>query len=149
MGGGRDRVKFYGGAPGGRFDGGKGTDKFYYYRSYEHLPRRAAILFDMASGLLRDAWAGGATTRRAVHFENTYVFNLGVGSGSVRIKGTSGSNRLRVRGPTATLHGRGGDDRLYGSWGDDMLVGGPGNDVATGKGGTDRCDAEVRLACEP
>ena len=152
MGGGNDVIVFRGGAPGARFDGGAGTDQFWYFRNYERLRGHTAILFNLASGLLRDTWAGGETTRKALHFENTKVFSLGVGyAGPITIKGTSGPNRLEaVQPPTtmAKIFGRDGDDNIYGGRGDDVLIGGAGHDQAYGRHGLDRCGAESKLGCE-
>jgi Ca2+-binding RTX toxin-like protein len=152
MGGGNDAVYFRGGAPGARFDGGSGTDRFWYYRgSFTSI----AVLFNLASGVLRDTWAGGnEQTRHAFRFERTKIYNYGIAAGGITIKGTNGPNRLKaVTGgfhgaAAARIYGRAGDDSLFGSRGDDTLVGGSGDDVATGKSGTDRCDAEAMLNCE-
>jgi hypothetical protein len=150
MGGGNDDVYFRGGAPGARFDGGAGTDRFWYYREWSRL----AILFNLASGVLRDTSADGTTNREALRFENTKVSTAGAEAGPITIKGTSGPNHLKaVTGippwnAVVQIYGRGGDDSIYGSRGDDLLVGGAGHDVAAGKSGTDRCDAEIRLSCE-
>ena len=96
--GGDDYVVFWGGTPGGRFDGGEGSDRFVYARVDDRrLPDHASILFDLASGLLRDTWPGGETTRQALQFEKTRIYTgYGYPGGPVTIKGTSGPDVLKA-----------------------------------------------------
>jgi Ca2+-binding RTX toxin-like protein len=154
MGGGKDRVHFYGGAPGSRFDGGPGKDLFYYYRNYPRLPRFTTIRFDLASGALVDRWRGGAAKRRAANFEDAKIFPNGRRAGPITIKGTNAPNRLKgvsAKFPwdvPVSIFGRGGNDELMGSRGNDTLIGGAGHDVATGRSGVDRCRAEATSDCE-
>ena len=152
-GGGSDRVNFYGGTPGGRFDGGRGSDLFFYYRDSRHLPRETTINFDLTSGALTDRWEAGRATRRAIDFEHAKVFANSLHAGPITIWGTKGPNKLKgvsARSPwdiPVTIYGRGGNDILMGR-GEDTLVGGAGYDDAAGRSGTDRCQAELETDCE-
>jgi Ca2+-binding RTX toxin-like protein len=146
MNGGDDYVEVFGGTPGDRFDGGMGTDEFAYASApQEHT----SIVFNLASGLLRDTWPGGETSRQAVNFERAVVDNLSRSNpGSTTIKGTSGANWLKAWGPgRITIYGRAGDDELI-AYDLGVLIGGRGHDIARAGYGADvRCEAEVTFDC--
>jgi hypothetical protein len=144
MGGGDDLLNFYGGASGGRLDGGQGMDKIAYQVA---TTAHRTVALDLSSGMLRDITAWGKTsTRRAVNLENATVRNS---NGKVVITGTSGPNRLKMVGDdAATIFGLAGRDALIGAYDDDVLIGGPGLDKANGGPATDRCEAEVQTGCE-
>jgi Ca2+-binding RTX toxin-like protein len=150
MRGGDDVVTFHRGAPGGRFNGGGGTDRFAFNDS-EFSGGSSRISFDLEKGTLRDARESGKTISwRAVNFEDAKVARF---SASVTMKGTDGPNLLKTFwqfGPTQTaiLYGRAGNDLLYSRNGFDTLIGGSGHDTARGGNGIDQCEAEVRLSCE-
>lgn len=159
MGGGNDRITFYGGAPHGRFSGGDGVDTFRYTRSDGvTINSRLPIVFNLSTGRLDDVGSRGYK-RRALGFENAHVHNTfctdggQCGASRMTLTGTNQANRLRVSGfPAQTepngIFGRGGDDVLVGSNSSDILVGGLGNDVAKGRGGRDICSAETRAGCD-
>lgn len=159
MGGGNDRVAFYGGAPQGRFSGGDGVDTFRYTRSYDlTINSRLPIVFNLSTGQLDDVGHNGYK-RRAQGFENADIHNAfctdggQCGASRMTLTGTSKANHLRVSGfPNQTeaneIYGRGGYDVLIGSNSSDILVGGSGNDVAKGRGGRDDCSAETERGCD-
>lgn len=159
MGGGNDRITFYGGAPRARFSGGDGVDTFRYSRSSDMgIDSRLPIVFNLSTGRLDDLGPAGFR-RQALGFENADLFNVfctygGQCSASrMTLIGTNEANILRVSGfPEQTernrVSGRGGDDVLVGSNASDILVGGGGNDTAKGRGGTDRCSAESQTGCD-
>lgn len=96
---------------------------------------------------------------------------LGVDAKDARVFGLGGDDRIRVGGcgtvvrgnggadelessyrscssdPIA-LYGGGGRDTLRGRLGPDILIGNAGRDTARGGKGRDRCQAEVKVACE-
>ena len=148
MRGGDDVVIFRGGAHGGRFDGGKGTDKIQYWVEIRGRPGRHFIRVDLSKGNIMDATASGTeTTWPAVDFENATGGNYS--GGQTLLRGTSGPNLLNsLASDPATIYGLAGDDVLDGSYGPDLLIGGSGHDVAIGRNGIDRCGAEVRELCE-
>jgi Ca2+-binding RTX toxin-like protein len=159
MGGGNDRITFYGGAPQGRFSGGDGVDTFRYARTYDvTVNSRLPIVFNLSTGRLDDVGPKGYK-RRAQGFENADIHNAfctdsgQCGASRMTLTGTNKANHLRASGfPEQTapngIFGRGGDDVLVGSNSSDILVGGSGNDIAKGRGGRDDCSAETQTGCE-
>jgi Ca2+-binding RTX toxin-like protein len=159
LGGGNDRITFYGGAPGARFSGGDGVDTFRYTRSSDvTVNSRLPIVFNLSTGQLDDVGPNGYK-RRARGFENAYIHNTfctddgQCGASRMTLIGTRGANHLRVSGfPEQTgvneIYGRGGDDVLIGSNSSDILVGGAGDDLAKGRGGRDDCSAETERGCD-
>jgi Ca2+-binding RTX toxin-like protein len=159
MGGGNDRITFYGGAPQGRFGGGDGIDTFRYTRDdVVSINSRLPIVFNLSTGQLDDVGPNGYK-RRAMGFENADVHNTfctdggQCGASRMTLTGTSKANHLRVSGfpeqtETNSIYGRGGDDVLIGSNSSDILVGGSGHDAAKGRGGRDQCSAESRMGCD-
>ena len=149
MRGGDDVVTFYGGALGGRFDGGHGTDKIRYWVVTPYGSKvRHVVRIDLADASIRDAAEPGtSSTWPSSNFEN--AMGLNYSGGQTVIRGTSGPNFLSSRASDpAAIYGLAGDDVLDGSAGADILVGGGGHDVARGGRGNDRCEAEIRDGCE-
>ena len=149
MRGGDDWVYLDASTPEGSFDGGDGTDLLSYVDLAHHwLAPGTSMVLNLKTGLLRNVWADGSTTKRALRFENAAVTNW-ESNVLTTIKGTASPNSLRFWGPgRSELYGKSGDDYLFDGLGDSILVGGPGHDMARGRAGIDRCDAEIRLHCE-
>ena len=149
MRGGNDRVRLDASTPEGSFDGGDGKDLLNYVDAPHHwLAPGTSMVLNLKTGLLRNAWADGSTTRSALRFEHAAVTNWD-SYVLTTIKGTRAANRLRFMGPgRSELFGKAGNDLLNDRDGASLLVGGPGHDIANGRAGIDRCEAEIRLHCE-
>ena len=149
MRGGNDRVRLDASTPEGNFDGGDGTDLLSYVdAAHDSLNPGTSMILNLTTGLLRNAWAHGSTTKSALRFEHAAVTNWD-SHVLTTIKGTRAANRLRFMGPgRSELYGKAGNDLLNDRDGDSLLVGGPGHDIANGRAGIDHCEAEIRLHCE-
>ncbi len=151
MNGGDDHADVRAGTPGDRFDGGTGTDKFSYTSAHADQAghEHTSIVFNLASGLLRDTWPEGEKARRALNFEKAIVSNESWNNpGSTTIKGTSGANLLTAWGPgPITIYGKAGNDDLI-AYDRAVLKGGRGHDIARAAHGVEtQCEAEVTFNC--
>lgn len=72
----------------------------------------------------------------------------GRGSDVVHLARPDGRPGRSCDGPTWFAYGQRGDDRLVGGADNDVLLGRAGRDRANGGKGDDRCETEVRKACE-
>lgn len=145
IGGGRDDL-LVGGSQADRLDGGRGDDRLEAGDiSGPHQGKHAPVA---------DDWLRGGAGVDTVAFPDVYrrggvrvdlALGLAIHVGRDQLLGIENVSGTR-RGDQ--IFGDSGRNVLSGNGGDDHLVGRGRRDKADGSKGTDRCDAEVELACE-